>query len=271
MDQYAVIGYPIKHSLSPLIHTLFAEQLGETITYTAIESPVDGFQDTLSRFRKQGGCGVNVTVPFKLEAFQLADQISELAERAKAVNTLCWQDDQLVGYNTDGIGLLADLTQHQGLNLQGKRILVLGAGGAVRGILAPLLAEAPFEVAIANRTQRKAEALVEEFFELGPVRYQLPSSRTVPFDVIINGTSSSLTDDRPFCDPSWFNADTFVYDMMYGAKLPSFLAWVKAQGVLNVADGLGMLVEQAASAYEIWRGKRPETASVLAHVRASLV
>lgn len=268
---YAVVGHPVGHSKSPRIHSLFAAQTGEPVEYTAIQAPLDGFAQTVHDFFAQGGGGLNVTVPFKEQAWALAAQRTGRAEKAGAANTLFLDSQgQLVADNTDGAGLVRDLVENHGLSLGGRRVLVLGAGGAVRGVLGPLLAQAPAELVIANRTLARAEALVALFADVaGESRLsacgfdQLQGS----FDIVINGTSASLQDDLPPIPGTTISADTTVYDMMYGAGVTTFNRWALEQGAARALDGLGMLVEQAAESFLVWRGVRADTAPVIKALR----
>ena len=271
MDRYGVFGNPIGHSKSPLIHRLFAEQTGQALSYEALLAPLDDFTGFARAFFAEG-CGANVTVPFKEEAFRLADSLSERARRAGAVNTLKKLDDgSLLGDNTDGAGLVRDLTVNAGVTLTGQRILLLGAGGAVRGVLEPLLAQRPAALVIANRTVAKAEQLAREFADLGPVLASGFDWLDEPVDLIINGTSASLAGELPAIAPSLILAGhTVCYDMMYGKELTAFNRWATEQGAARVIDGLGMLVEQAAEAFFLWRGVRPDSAPVLRHLRLLL-
>ncbi|HEY0289237.1 MAG TPA: shikimate dehydrogenase [Pseudomonas sp.] len=271
MDRYVVFGNPIGHSKSPLIHRLFAEQTGQALEYSASLAPLDDFTAFAKAFF-QHGCGANVTVPFKEQAYRLADSLTARAQRAGAVNTLIKQaDGSILGDNTDGAGLVRDLTVNHGVILKGKRILILGAGGAVRGALQPLLAEQPEVIVIANRTVEKAEQLAKEFSELGPV---FPSGfdwLEEPVDIIINATSASLAGELPPILPSLIQpGETFCYDMMYSSEPTAFCRWATEHKAGYAVDGLGMLVEQAAEAFFQWRGVRPESAPVLAELRRSL-
>ena len=270
-DLYAVVGHPISHSKSPRIHSLFARQTGQAVEYTAIQAPLDGFADTVRQFFARGGKGLNVTVPFKEEAWRLAERRTARTELAGAANTLFQDPDgALVADNTDGVGLVRDLTVNLDVALGGRRLLVLGAGGAVRGVLGPLLAERPMELVIANRTLAKAEALARLFAReadstrLGACGFETPAA---PFDLIINGTSASLQGDLPPLSANVIGADTVVYDMMYSLQTTTFNQWALAQGATRVHDGLGMLVEQAAESFRVWRGVRPETAPVIEQLR----
>jgi shikimate dehydrogenase len=271
MDRYGVFGNPIGHSKSPLIHRLFAAQTAQTLSYEALQAPLEDFGGFARQFFIDG-LGANVTVPFKEQAFRLADQLTARAQRAGAVNTLMkLADGRLLGDNTDGAGLVRDLTVNAGLTLRGKRILLLGAGGAVRGVLEPLLAEAPAALVIANRTLAKAEQLAHEFADLGPVMASGFDWLDVPVDLIINGTSASLAGDVPPIAPSLIQpGQTFCYDMMYSSQATAFNAWAAAQGAAATLDGLGMLVEQAGEAFYLWRGVRPDSAPVLAQLRELL-
>lgn len=271
-DRYAVMGNPIAHSKSPRIHRLFAEQTGEQLSYEPLLVPLDGFTDAVNQFFNAGGKGLNVTVPFKEQAWQLAEVRSRRAEKAGAVNTLLLgKDERIYGDNTDGVGLVRDLIHNHGLTLKGARVLVLGAGGAVRGILSPLLSEMPECVVIANRTEEKAQQLASLFADEGLVyasSYAGLEGRI--FDVVINGTSASLGGDVPPLPAGILAYGACCYDMMYGAEPTAFLQWAKAQGVTRLLDGLGMLVEQAAEAFSVWRQKRPDTAPVLQQLRQEL-
>ena len=266
-DRYAVFGNPIAHSKSPLIHAAFARQTGQDMDYTAILAPVDGFREAIAAFRAGGGMGANVTVPFKEQAYELAERRTDRAQAAGAVNTLDFRDGAMVGDNTDGIGLVRDLTRNLGLDLGGKRILLMGAGGAARGVVLPLLDQAPAELFIANRTAVKAEELVQRFRDKGHVAgggYEGLEGRN--FDVVINATAASLGGELPPLPEEVFTAGALAYDMMYGRDTP-FMAFSRARGA-RVADGLGMLVEQAAEAFQVWRGVRPDTAPVIAALRS---
>lgn len=271
MDRYCVFGNPIGHSKSPLIHRLFAEQTGQVIDYQARLAPLDDFPANARAFFAEG-LGGNVTVPFKEEAFRLCDELTERARRAGAVNTVKkLADGSLLGDNTDGAGLVRDLTMNAAVSLKGKRILLLGAGGAVRGVLEPLLAEQPAALVIANRTVEKAEQLAREFADLGPVVASGYDWIDAPVDLIINGTSASLAGELPPIAPSLIQpGHTLCYDMMYGKALTAFNRWAAEHGAVRTLDGLGMLVEQAAEAFFLWRGVRPASAPVLAELRRLL-
>lgn len=272
-DRYCVFGHPIGHSKSPQIHTAFAAQSSEPMEYTAIEAPKDDFAGAWRDFVAAGGRGANVTVPFKEEAYRLCEVLSPRARRAGAVNTLVLgKDGRTFGDTTDGIGLVRDL-KHHGVTLAGARVLVLGAGGAVRGVIEPLLAEGPAEVLIANRTAEKASGLAKDFAALtdGQTRLHGSGFDAVPahFDVVINGTSASLGGDLPPLPDDVFAPGATAYDMMYGATLTVFLGWAAERGARPV-DGLGMLVEQAAESFTQWRNRRPDTAPVREMLRQAL-
>jgi shikimate dehydrogenase len=259
-DRYAVFGHPIAHSKSPQIHTAFARQTGQDMTYEAILAPLDGFAESVAAFIAAGGRGANVTVPFKEEAFKLANRLSPRAQRAGAVNTLMFDADGILGDNTDGAGLVADLTRNLHSALSGKHVLLLGAGGAARGVIEPLLDQQPAALVIANRTVSRAKELAELFGR--GVRACGFDAADTPFDLVINATAASLAGDLPPLSPRVFTADTLAYDMMYGRDTP-FLDFARTHGA-RTADGLGMLVEQAAEAFHLWRGVRPDTAPVIA-------
>ncbi|WP_105902922.1 shikimate dehydrogenase [Vibrio gangliei] len=270
LDQYAVFGNPISHSKSPFIHTLFARQTNQAMEYGIVEAPVDGFNDAAYQFFTSGGKGCNVTAPFKLDAYQFADRLTERAQLAQAVNTLKKLDDgQIIGDNTDGEGLVQDLLQNQA-PLQDSRILLLGAGGAARGVIKPLLDQNPQQLVITNRTLSKAQALVDVFQGYGSVCAQAMDSINGPFDVVINSTSAGLTGGLPEISPSIFSPQTVSYDMSYGGDKTLFNQWAKENGVLHAYDGLGMLVGQAAESFMLWRGLRPSIRQVLRELRKNL-
>jgi shikimate dehydrogenase len=261
-DQYAVIGHPVAHSLSPRIHQYFAQQTQQPLTYQALLAPLDGFAASVKKFREQGGVGANVTVPFKVEAYHLAQQLTPRAQLAKAVNTLAWQaDGQLLGDNTDGAGLLRDLTHNLNLDLKTARILILGAGGAVRGVLAPLL-EAGAQLVISNRTPERAFDMISQFAQLGNITFISDQPHTA-FDIIINATSASLQQDLPHCETTWISPTTVCYDMVYAAEPTPFMQFATAHSATRCVDGLGMLIEQAAEAFFVWRGVRPDTEELI--------
>ena len=270
-DRYAVVGFPIDHSRSPMIHRLFAEQTGENLTYTRLAVQPAEFESTVRRFAAAGGRGLNVTVPHKEAAFEIADDVGPEARRAGAVNTLSLAGaDRIRGDNTDGSGFLRDLVQNHGVELGDKRLLVLGAGGAARGILAALTGSGLAEVVVANRTERRAADLVAA---LGaPPRLSACPLAALkdgePFDVVVNATSVGLHGAASSFPPGCLDASTFAYDLVYGQAQTPFVEWARGHGVRKAVQGWGMLVEQAAESFAIWRGVRPETASVLEQARA---
>jgi len=272
LDQYAVFGNPIAHSKSPQIHTQFAEQTGQAMEYHAILAPKDDFEASAQAFFARGGLGANVTVPFKLDALVFADTLSPRARRAGAVNTLqLGKNKQIYGDNTDGVGLVRDLTTNLGFNLVGKKVLLVGAGGAARGVIEPLLNAGIAQLKIANRTLEKAQQLVKIFHGLQPAT-QLTSGNwesleASQFDLVINATSSSLAGDLPPLPDNLFTRQSLAYDLMYSDQTTPFMLWAKKQGASQVADGLGMLVEQAAEAFFLWRQIRPETQLILESLR----
>ena len=267
MDKYAVIGNPIEHSKSPQIHHLFAQQTGDEIIYEALLSPVDAFEETVNAFRQGGGRGLNVTVPFKQEAFELADELSDYAQKAGAVNTLVFrQDGTIYGTNTDGIGLVRDLVENHQSLIRARRVLVLGAGGAVRGVLQPLLQQQPKEVFIANRTPQRATQLASDMDNIRE-ECQLSGGGFADiqgeYDLIINGTAASLQGIMPPIPSACLAKGVHCYDMMYGGRPTAFEYWCEDNGAAKVMNGLGMLVEQAAESFSIWRTKMPVTKPVL--------
>lgn len=268
-DRYAVVGNPIAHSKSPLIHTEFARQSGQDLSYEALLAPLDGFAQTVSEFRSSGGTGLNVTVPFKQEAWRFATRLTERARLAGAVNTLRFSGADILGDNTDGAGLVRDITANMGFAIRGKKVLLMGAGGAARGVILPLLGEHPALLAIANRTPARAHELAEQFQAHGDISSgDYASLAECRFDLIINATSSSLSDERPPLPPGVFAPGSLAYDMMYGKGLTPFLQFARDHGAAQTADGLGMLVEQAAESFFLWRGVRPETRPVIERLRA---
>lgn len=271
VDRYAVMGNPISHSKSPLIHTQFAEQTGQSIEYTAIHVDLGGFEQAVGNFRASGGKGLNITVPFKEEAWALATQLSDRAQLAGAVNTLKFTDNIIIGDNTDGLGLVTDLTTNHLCDLKAKRILLLGAGGAARGVLAPLLAQQPAVIVIANRTPDRAVSLAEIFSKHGDISgCGFPALQGQKFDIVINATAASLHGEVPPLPDDVLSDNAVCYDMMYGAEPTAFMQWASQHGAGKVMDGLGMLVEQAAESFYIWRGVRPETQPVIQAIREEL-
>jgi len=272
-DQYAVFGNPITHSKSPLLHSAFAKQTHQSLIYNAQCIALDQFAHEANRFFQSGGKGLNVTVPFKEEAFQLADQLSAEATIAGAVNTLISQGDgTILGDNTDGKGMVKDIKQHLTWPIKNKRVLLLGAGGAIKGVLHPLIMEQPHSIVIANRTASKAVALANHFSEYFSAieGIGLSSIGDASFDIIINGTSASLSGDLPDIPSSIFTGNSCCYDMMYSKDLTPFLLWCQQNGVSHLSDGLGMLVCQGAESFFLWRGIRPETQPVITQLRQHL-
>ncbi|MFQ5757219.1 MAG: shikimate dehydrogenase [Acidiferrobacterales bacterium] len=266
---YAVMGHPVRHSKSPAIHTEFARQCGIALEYRAIEVEPGSFARAVEEFRVAGGQGLNITVPFKIEAYQLADECSARAELAGAVNTLKFESSSAVyGDNTDGVGLVRDLAINHGIALMGKRVLILGAGGAVRGILGPLLQQGMGSVVIANRTVSKAIELAQAFAAYGDVSGcgfdDLHGQR---FDIVINGTAASRRADVPPLPEELFAGQAVAYDLMYGDQPMPFMIWAREHGAAGVIDGLGMLVEQAAESFLLWHGLWPHTGPVIERLR----
>ena len=263
-DRYAVIGNPIVQSKSPLIHGMFARAAGQDLEYTRIEGPLDGFAGAVREFRDAGGRGMNVTAPFKLQAFDLADERRERAQLAGAVNALKFEGKRIIADNFDGIGLVNDIQRNLGMALAGKRVLLLGAGGAARGVLQPFLQQRPAELVLANRTEAKALALAQQFSAHGAVRgCGYAGIGPQRFDLVVNATSASLTGESPPLSAAAFAPDGLAYELVYGKGLTPFLRLAQGAGVKRLADGVGMLVEQAAEAFLWWRGVRPDTRAVI--------
>ncbi|MFT4817142.1 MAG: shikimate dehydrogenase [Kiritimatiellia bacterium] len=274
MSKYAVLGNPVSHSKSPLIHSMFAQQTDQTMSYVAIPLEENEFEGFVRNFFAGGGGGLNVTVPFKGNAFALAASCSPRAELAQAVNTLFLDaNGDICGDNTDGVGLVTDLKLNNKVAISGQRVLILGAGGAVRGIMAALVYEQTSAITIVNRDVSKAEHLAEEMQSMAPIeamsyeRLQEVANNGRSYDLIINGTSSSLLGEMPKLDANLIAPGCCCYDLMYSATDTPFVQWGKKEGASISIDGLGMLVEQAAEAFALWRGVRPNTASVMAHLR----
>jgi shikimate dehydrogenase len=270
LDQYAVVGNPISHSKSPQIHHAFAKQTYQVLEYKAVELPINNFETKLRALQQLGYKGVNVTVPFKQQAWKVCDERSPRAEDAGAVNTLVFgSDSKISGDNTDGAGLTRDLVNNHSVPIKHRKILILGAGGAVRGVLAPLLAMSPTSITIANRTVNKARGLDDVFHPIGDIKacgYDDLSNEK--FDLIINGTSAGLNQEVPPIPHEILGINTVCYDMMYNISAPTaFVEWAKQHGALRAFDGLGMLVEQAAESFYVWRGLHPETADVIQSLR----
>ncbi len=273
-DRYAVIGNPVAHSKSPFIHAEFAEQTGQDLVYERVLAPLDGFGAAVHNFRAEGGLGLNVTLPFKLEAFALAREQSARASDAQAVNTLKFEGATIYGDNTDGIGLVRDVQANLAFPIEGRNVLLMGAGGAAQGALGLLLDARPARLVVANRTPQKAEQLAERLRRARGLGTALLSASGYAeltgqaFDLIINSTSASLNNAVPELPDGVFARDCLAYDMMYGEGLTPFLEKALTQGAARLADGIGMLVEQAAESYFIWRGVRPQTGPVIAALKA---
>ncbi|MBS0365817.1 MAG: shikimate dehydrogenase [Proteobacteria bacterium] len=268
-DSYGVVGHPVAHSLSPFIHAMFARATAQQLTYRAWDVAPPELLQRVAEFFAGGGRGLNITLPHKIAAVDLAQQLTERAAHAAAVNTLAAQDGVILGDNTDGAGLVRDLCHNQGLTLAGSRILILGAGGATRGILAPLLELQPQGIVIANRTAERAQSLAAAFADLGTVGGTgFGQFDAQPFDLIINATSASLSGEMPPLPAAALTPDTVCYDLAYGKGDTPFVVWARQRGCRRALSGLGMLVEQAAESFELWRGVRPATAEVLAALRA---
>jgi shikimate dehydrogenase len=263
-DRYAVIGHPVAHSRSPWIHAQFARATGEAIEYGAIDAPPDGFTAAVERFRAQGGRGLNVTLPFKGDAFALCGATSARAAAARAVNTLVLDRGRPFGDNTDGVGLVRDLKANRGRAIAGVRVLLLGAGGAAQGVAGPLADEGPAQLVIANRTLARAQALAARLPAAEACGFEALAGQA--FDLVINATAAGLAGELPPLPRGLLAPGALAYDMIYGRET-EFLAMARAAGA-DAADGLGMLVEQAAESFLVWRGKRPDTQAVLARLRA---
>lgn len=268
-DHYAVIGNPVAHSLSPFVHAAFAQQTGQNLNYVKLFAPLTDFAATVRQFQAEGGCGVNVTVPFKEEAWRMADEPTRRAEMAQAANTLIFSDSGILADNTDGTGLITDLQQNLNFSLAHRRILLLGAGGAARGVMASLLAELPIQLVIANRTVPRALTLQERFAPYGNVSAcDYAALEEMQFDCVINATSTGLSGETITLPDTLFASGSLAYDMAYGKDTTPFLRFAQTHGTAQCADGLGMLVEQAAEAFYLWRKVRPQTQTVIAQLRS---
>jgi shikimate dehydrogenase len=267
MDRYAVVGNPIAHSKSPLIHAAFARQTGEPIRYEPLFAPLDGFEATVEAFAAAGGLGLNVTMPFKQQAYALCRALAPRAKLAGAVNTLSRREGSWHGDNTDGAGITRDLVANLGVSLAGRSLLILGAGGAVRGVLGPLLAHDPLRICIANRTVSRAEEIVCVFDHGGRLVARSPRDIDDAFDVVINATPWDGSTDVAAWPPTIFAPGSLAYDMVYADQPTAFMRWAREHGAGRAVDGLGMLIEQAAESFLVWRGIRPETRPVFALLR----
>ena len=269
MDHYRVYGNPIKQSKSPIIHLAFAKQTNQALNYQSELVPVDNFKDVVSQFIATGGKGANVTLPFKEQAMQMCDHLTARAKLAGAVNTLSFKNGEICGDNTDGVGLVNDIKEH-GVAIKNKRILLLGAGGAAKGVILPLLDENPDGITIANRTVSKAQNLIVQFDNQRLNACGFNEVGEQPFDIIINATSASLSGEMPSLPDTIVGNSTVCYDMVYGNSLTTFLMWAKKNNAHQIIDGLGMLVGQAAESFYIWRGVRPETSEVMSSLRKAI-
>jgi len=268
LDRYGVVGHPVSHSLSPFIHAMFARETGQAMSYRPFDVRPEDFERRVREFFADGGLGLNVTLPHKVAAGELADELSERAAHATSVNTLAFQDGRLLGDNTDGAGLVRDLCDNLGVVITNRRLLIIGAGGATRGILAPLLGLEPTAVVIANRTPERAAALAAAFTDLGVTQgVGFEDIVPEPFDVIVNATSASLSGDIPPIPAAAIGPDSVCYDLAYGRAASAFVQWATRLGCARAEQGLGMLVEQAAESFRLWRGVRPATPQVLAALR----
>jgi shikimate dehydrogenase len=267
LDRYAVVGNPVAHSLSPEIHAHFAAQTAQVLSYEKLLAPLDGFEEFALALRDQGYAGLNVTIPFKIDAAKLADELSARARTAGAVNTLKFTGDAIIGDNTDGIGFVRDVTGRLKVAIEDSSILVLGAGGGVRGLIGSLLDEKPRWIAVANRSHERAIELAEEFGVEAIHFDEVPAEH---FDIVINGTASSLSNAAPKIDPETFDDCKLAYDLVYDARPTPFMQLARQGGAAKVSDGLGMLVEQAAESFLLWRGVRPQTAAIFLELRRRL-
>lgn len=266
-ERYGLVGHPVEHSRSPLIHTVFARQTKQNLTYELIDAAPAAFETAVRGFGAAGGKGLNVTVPHKEAAFALCHQKSAAATAAGAVNTITIRDGRLIGDNTDGVGFIRDLTVNQGQAIAGKRVVVLGAGGAARGIIGPLLEQAPAELTIANRTKERADQVVAQFAGKPLVaRTFAELAEQPPYDLLVNATSAGLKGEAPPFPASLVGAQSFCYDLVYGSTDTPFVVWAKSHGAARAAQGWGMLVEQAAESFAIWRGVRPDTKQLLKQI-----
>jgi shikimate dehydrogenase len=265
--RYGVVGNPIAHSKSPEIHQLFARQTHQAISYERLEAPIDGFEEFALALRDSGYLGLNVTIPFKIDAAKLADDLTQRARVASAVNTLKFDGDTIIGDNTDGIGFVRDISGRLKFRVEGSAILILGAGGGVRGLIGSLLDARPRWIAVANRTFGRAQELADEFGVEAIHFDEVPAEH---FDLVINGTSSSLSQEAPPIDPETFDDCALAYDLVYARQPTPFMELAKRGGARHVDDGLGMLIEQAAESFYVWRGVRPDTAPVYKELRRLL-
>ena len=270
-DHYAAIGNPISHSKSPQIHHAFAEETNQDIHYGLIEGPIGKFRETIDEFRAGGAKGLNITTPFKLDAFEYVDELSEGAKAAGAVNCMKFEADKVIGQNYDGVGLVRDIVENLGFPMSGRRVLLLGAGGATRGLIRPFLGESPAQFVIVNRTVSKAEQLAAMFSDLGTVATSgYADLKEEAFDIVINATSASLRGEMPDLRAAAFGSGCLAYELSYAKGLTPFLQLAQSAGAGKLADGVGMLVEQAAEAFAWWRGVRPSTRQVIDDITVPL-
>jgi len=263
-DRYALFGNPAKHSKSPTIHAAYACATGQDLTYEVIEAPLDGFAPAVAAFRAAGGRGGNVTMPFKLEAFALANDLTERARLAGAVNTLKFEGGRIRADNVDGVGLVNDIQRNLAFSIAGRRVLLLGAGGAARGALLPILEQGPAELVVVNRTVAKADAIREQFARFGNLATGgYPDLGEQSFDLVINATSTGMRGELPPITRTVFARGAVAYDLVYGRGLTPFLQLARDAGAGRLADGVGMLVEQAAEGFQWWRGVRPDTSEMI--------
>ena len=271
-DAYAIFGHPVAHSKSPWLHDTFARQTGQALTYQAIDAQPGTFQDQVKSFMQQGGAGANVTAPFKLEARAMADECRDAAALAGAANCLKFEDGRIIAQNFDGVGLARDIAVNLGCPMAGRRVLLLGAGGAARGAIQPFLDAGPACLVVSNRTPEEAHALEATEAWRGRIEACAPTDlRKESFDLVVNATSASLYGERPDIPPEAFGPDCLAYDLVYGKGLTPFLAFARQSGATRLADGVGMLVEQAAEAFEWWRGVRPSTDAIIKEMSKPLV
>ena len=271
-DRYAALGFPMGHAKSPRIHAMFARQTGQDLRYDAIETPPGRFRSAVDAFRAAGGRGINVTVPFKIEAHAYAGELTERAQRAGAVNCIAFVDGQAIGENFDGVGLVRDIRHNLGVPMANRRVLLLGAGGAARGALMPLVEQRPATLVLANRTAARAQVLAKGFGTAGSlVAVDYAQLGSQQFDLVLNATSASINDELPPVPRSAFAPGCLAYDLSYCRGLTPFLALARDAGAGQLADGIGMLVEQAAEAFAWWRGVRPDTAPVIRAFAVSVI
>ncbi len=270
-DRYAAIGNPISHSKSPQIHHAFADETNQDIHYGLIEGPIGRFKETIDKFRADGAMGLNITTPFKLDAFEYVDELSDGAKAAGAVNCMKFDADRVLGQNYDGVGLVRDIVENLGYTMKDRRVLLLGAGGATRGLIRPFLGESPAQFVIVNRTVSKAEELADMFSDLGTVETSgYADLKDDAFDIVINATSASLRGEMPDLRAEAFGAGCLAYELSYAKGLTPFLQLAQTAGAGQLADGVGMLVEQAAEAFAWWRGMRPSTQKVIGEITVPL-